>query len=167
VTTLNVTDWVIIVVIGVSTLISLWRGFVKEAFSLASWILALVLALVFSDRLAYLLSAWVANPWGRYVLAFAILFVGTMVVGALLAHLTRGALAAVGLGGLDRALGTVFGAARGVLLLLAAAVILRPGLGLDQYAWWRESQLLPHLLLLEGWFRGSAESIRDVLVKVN
>ena len=49
-------DWVIITVVGLSMLISLLRGFVREAFSLAGWVLGFVIAMVFADRLAYLLT---------------------------------------------------------------------------------------------------------------
>ena len=52
---LNGVDWVIISVLAVSTLLSLWRGFTREALSLAGWVAALVIALYFflvlvSDR---------------------------------------------------------------------------------------------------------------------
>ena len=35
---------------------------------------------------------------------------------------------------------------------------------LDSYAWWQESVLLPHLLLMEGWFRGFTGTLRDLIV---
>ena len=53
---LNWVDWVIIVVVTLSTLISLWRGFVREALSLAAWIAAFVVASLFADPVAAMLS---------------------------------------------------------------------------------------------------------------
>ena len=70
---LNAADWVIVTVVGSSMLISLLRGFVREAFSLAGWVLGFIVAMVFSDRLAYLLAGFVDDETGRHILAFALL----------------------------------------------------------------------------------------------
>ena len=161
--TLNAADWVMIVVVAISTLVSLLRGFVREAISVASWVLALVIALVFSDRFALLLGGQISDPLAAFLAAFAILFIATLLMGALTTYLLKALLSAAGLTGLDRALGTIFGFARGVLILLAMAVFLRPALELDQTQWWRSSALLPELLMLEGWFRWLAELIREAM----
>ena len=76
---LNAADWSIITVVGVSTLLSLLRGFVKEALSLIGWVLAFIVAMVFAERFAYLLASSIANPTGRYIVAFAALFVLTLI----------------------------------------------------------------------------------------
>ncbi len=150
---LNAADWVIVSVIGVSTLASLLRGFVREAFSLAGWVLAFVAALLLSDRLAYLLSGWIADETGRAIVAFALLFVITLIAAGLCGRLLRSLIEFAGLGAFDRVLGMAFGFARGVFVLLAAVVMLRGVLDLERFAWWQGSLLLPHLLLLESWFR--------------
>ena len=67
---LNGADWVIIVALTVSTLLSLWRGFVREALSLLGWITAFVVAHLLVDRLAMELAAVIANVTGRYVAAY-------------------------------------------------------------------------------------------------
>lgn len=160
---LNSADWLIVIVVFASMLISILRGFVKEALSLLSWVLALVLALVFSERLALLLSDYIADSRGRYLLAFAILFIGTLVVGALLGKLMRSVVEMAGLSLLDRLLGMIFGAARGIMLLLAVAAMMRTTLQLDASQWWQESVLLPHLLMLESWFRAAAGSVQTLI----
>ena len=151
---LNAADWAIITVIGLSTLLSLLRGFVREAFSLLGWVAAFLVAMVFTDRFAYLLSNSIHDPTGRQIVAFAILFVATLIVVALVSKLVQSVVEFVGLGSLDRVLGMGFGLARGVFVLLAAIAVLRPAFQLERFDWWRGSQLLPHLLLMEGWFRG-------------
>jgi membrane protein required for colicin V production len=151
---LNGADWAILIVIGLSTLLSLLRGFIKEALSLVGWVLAFVIALLFADRLAYLLSASIEDTTGRYLVAFAGLFVLTLIAVALLAKLLQSLVEFAGLGGVDRVLGMGFGFARGVFLVLAAITMLRPTLQLERFEWWQHSLLLPHLLLMEGWFRG-------------
>lgn len=157
---LNTADWVILTVVGVSTLLSLLRGFIKEAFSLLGWILAFLVAMVFAERFAYLLAASIDNPTGRFIVAFASLFVLTLIAVALVAKLLQSLVAAVGLSPLDRLLGMGFGFARGVFVVLAAVVLLRPVLELDQFAWWQHSQLLPHVLLMEGWFQDLTGQLR-------
>jgi membrane protein required for colicin V production len=160
---LNAADWAILTVIGLSMILSLMRGFIREALSLVGWVLAFLVAMVFAERLAYLLAGSIQDPTGRHIVAFAVLFVLTLIVVALLAKLLQSLVEFAGLGGLDRLLGMAFGFARGVFVLLAAVTILRPALQLEQYEWWRQSRLLPHLLLLEGWFRGLTGWLSAVL----
>ena len=81
---MNWADWVIVVVIGLSTLLSLWRGFVKEALSLVTWVAAFFVAVAFSTRLSALLADVIANDGLRYAAAYVILFASTLLLGALL-----------------------------------------------------------------------------------
>lgn len=150
---LNAADWIIVSVIGVSTLVSVLRGFVREAFSLAGWVLAFAAAMLLSDRLAYLLEGSISDESGRRIVAFALLFVMTLIAVGLCGRLLRGVIRFAGLGAFDRVLGMAFGFVRGVFVLLAAIVMLRGLLEPERFAWWQNSVLLPHLLLLEGWFR--------------
>ena len=72
-------DWVIIVVLSISTLLSLWRGFVREAVSLAGWVAAFLVANLYVDQMASVLAGTIENITGRYVAAYAILFVATLI----------------------------------------------------------------------------------------
>ena len=49
-------DYAILAIIGLSVLISIWRGFTKEALSLAGWIIAFIVAMKFVDNLDVLLE---------------------------------------------------------------------------------------------------------------
>ena len=80
-------DWVIIALITVSTLISLKRGFVREALSLVTWVGAFILARTFHPQMQSLLESTVETPLVRLIAAFAILFFGR---GASLVLLRRG-----------------------------------------------------------------------------
>ena len=53
---MNWADWAILGILLVSSLISIKRGFVKEALSLVTWLVAFVVAVLFGDRLAVLLT---------------------------------------------------------------------------------------------------------------
>lgn len=163
---LNAADWTIISVVGVSMMLSLLRGFVREALSLLGWVLAFVVSMLFSERFAWLLTDAIRDETGRYVVAFATLFVLTLVAVGLIARLLQSFIQFVGLGFLDRILGMAFGFARGVFVLLAAIALLRPLLRPERFGWWQESLLLPHLLLMEGWFRDLAAVVRDLLAGI-
>src|SRR5690554_7501533 len=67
-------DWVILAVLAVSVLISLKRGFVKEALSLVTWVVAFIVARMFSGNLATLLAGTVDTESLRWIIAFTILF---------------------------------------------------------------------------------------------
>lgn len=150
---MNWADWTIIAILGVSCLISLWRGFIKEALSLASWLLAAFIAIVFHQRLALVYGQWIDTPSVALLLAFITLFIGTLVVGALLSHLLGSLVAASGLGGVDRLLGVAFGITRGLLLVLALVILLPLALPVKQDRWWAESRLIPHFEVMEVWTR--------------
>lgn len=150
---MNWADWIIVAIIGVSCLISLKRGFVKEALSLVVWVAAFIVAIAFHDRLATLLIDHISAPSLRSLIAFAALFIVTLIIGALVNAMVAALVQATGLTGTDRLLGMVFGLARGLLVILALVVVLPMLLPVQQDAWWRESQIIPHLTLMEDWAR--------------
>ncbi len=147
---MNWADWLIISIIALSALISVKRGFVKEALSLFIWVTAFVIARTFSFSMATLLEHYIALYSVRLAAAFAILFAATLIVGSLVSYLVSTLVRATGLSGTDRVLGMIFGLARGALIIvvLLALVKYTPVTG---DAWWRESYLIPQFLMLEEW----------------
>src|SRR5210317_701827 len=119
---MNHADWIIVAIVAISGLISLWRGFVREALSLVIWIAATSIALFFSDLLSGHLAVWIDTPSLRKVAAFVILFVATLIVGGMISHIIAALVKMTGLTGTDRVLGMVFGVARGLLIVLALLI---------------------------------------------
>ena len=148
---LNWVDWFIIVVLAASILLSLWRGFAREAISLAAWVVAFIVANLFVDQLASLLSSWISSITGRYIAAYALLFVGTLILGGILAVLAKQVIRVTGLSVLDRLLGTVFGLARGIILILVLDFVVRQLIPPRDLQWLHQSQLMPHLEMLAHW----------------
>lgn len=147
---MNWADYFILGLIGLSALISIWRGFIKEALSLATWVVAFLVAFVFSNALAELLTPWISLPSVRAAVAIALLFVAVLLLGGLAGQLAGQLVRKTGLSGTDRVLGTVFGVARGIMIV--AVMVLLAGLtALPQDPWWRESQLLPHFERVALW----------------
>ena len=151
-------DWAIIGVVTLSALISLIRGFVKEALSLASWAVAFF---AFHSQAVGLLENLVDKIYLREILAYVLLFGGTLVLGSLLTHFIAMVVKRTGLSGTDRLLGMIFGTTRGLIVVLAALVLL-PSLltGIENDQWWKESQLIPEFLLMKDW---SEQSFNDVV----
>ncbi len=145
-------DYVIIGVIVISAIISLARGFVREAFSLAIWILAFWISWSFFRELEGHLQPWVNSPTVRLGVAFAALMILTLVIGGLVNYLIIQMVERTGMSGTDRLIGMVFGAARGVLLV--SVLVLLSGLTpLPQEDWWVASQLVPYFQELAYWLR--------------
>ena len=148
-------DWAIIAVLGLSILLSLWRGFVREAVSLAGWIAAFVVANMFVGEMATFLQQWIANVTGRYVAAYALLFAGMLMVAGIVGKLSAQVVKVTGLTLLDRLLGTVFGFARGIIIVLVVVYVLRQLAPPQNLLWLDESQLMPHVDMLGQWVQAS------------
>ena len=153
-------DWGILAIVVISSALSLRRGFVKEALSLVSWIAAFVIARVFSGNLATLLAGHIETPSIRWFAAFAILFAGTIVIGAMINHLVVEMIRITGLSSTDRVFGMVFGIVRGLLILVAIVYGLQ-FTAMPEDPWWQNSTLIPHLVLLADWVRAVLPSATD------
>ncbi len=147
--------WVDLVILGiilVSTIISLIRGFIREAFSLAVWILAFWVSWTFFRDLSVRLEPWIQTPSVRLGVAFAGLMVLSLVIGGLINYLVIRLIQSTGLSGSDRFIGMIFGAARGVLVV--AVLVLLAGLTpVPADPWWQESKLIPYFEELALWLR--------------
>ncbi|WP_339842901.1 CvpA family protein [uncultured Halopseudomonas sp.] len=148
--TLGWVDWAIIAIIAVSALISLARGFVKEALSLLTWVVAGLVAWMFGGALAGHLSPFIETPSIRVIVACSILFILTLLLGGLINYLIGQLVRVTGLSGTDRFLGMIFGAARGALLIVVAVGLLSLA-PVEGDVWWRQSELIPHFLLVADW----------------
>lgn len=133
-----VLDWIFIGLLLLSMLVGAWRGLVYEVLSLGSWVLAFFVAQHFAPQLAPRLPLGDASELVRYAAAFVALFAASVFVTSLLVWLVSKLFAAVGLRPADRALGAVFGALRGLVLVLVVAVLVTMS-PLRRERWWTES----------------------------
>lgn len=146
-------DVVILALIALSAILSLFRGFVKEALALASWLVAFWVAMAFYEELGQWLSQWLIEPSVQKITAFSLLFICVLLLGAVVNYLTSKLVARTGLVGTDKMLGVVFGVARGAVIV--AILVLLAGLtAMPQDSWWQDSQLLGYFEDIAMWMRG-------------
>ena len=145
-------DYAIIALICISSIIGLFRGFVKEAFSLLLWVVAIWVGLNFSRELSTFFETIISSPSARIAAAFAVLFFVTLILGSLISYLLGARVEKTGLTGSDRFAGVIFGIVRGMVVV--SLVIVMAGLTpLPEDPWWKESTLIPPFQSLAVWLR--------------
>jgi membrane protein required for colicin V production len=151
---MNTFDWTIIALVALSMLFAFFRGVTRELIALVAWVLGFVAAVALTPLLGGMLPEIGDNPVLRYLLAFVAVFIGCLVLGALIAWPLTTVIRKAGLGFVDRFLGAVFGAVRGVVLVMS--FVLVAGLTtLPRLDWWQNAALAPPLavaaLSLKPW----------------
>ena len=138
-------DYAVIAIVGISILLSVMHGLVREIFALASWLVAFVVAQAYATDVAQLLPAAVTNPSVRLLIGFMAVFITTLLGMTLLAVALSKLVKTAGLGFADRALGAVFGLLRGMAIVMIAVLVA--GLtSLPRQPEWRHAMLSAHLV---------------------
>jgi membrane protein required for colicin V production len=156
-----IVDYILLAAVAVSIGVGFFRGFFREALSLLNWGLALWLAWRFSGVLDPLLAG-VSSPAIKLWLGRVLVFVGALLAGALLSRLVVQLVHKTGLSGTDRALGMLFGAGRGVLVV-GILVIVFQLLELDREPWWQDSVIVPRTAELTRLLRETMDAGLDRL----
>ena len=137
-------DWCVLGVMALSTLFASMRGFTRELIALLAWIFGIVAAMVFSRTVAAWFPDFGANEAVRHILAFGLILLVALFLGALVAWPLGSVIRKSGLGFADRFLGAIFGVLRGGLVVLV--FVLVAGLTtLPRQDWWQNAALAPAL----------------------
>jgi len=145
-------DILIAVAIAISIVVGIFRGFVKEAISMAALLFAIWAALYFGPSVGNVSDNWLSSEelqmwFGRILVFFVILALGAL-IGWGISKIVRLSV----LSGVDRFLGALFGTVRGILLV-AVFVIGGQFAGFDNDEWWLNSRLIPHLEVVADWIK--------------
>lgn len=144
---MTVLDWIVILILAVSVILSLMRGLVQEIFSLVAWIGAFLAAKWGAAAIAPILPMSTESEGLRYFAGFAVVFLVMMIAALLLGRLAKGAVSAAGLSGADRFIGSLFGLLRGVVML--TGLTLAAGLtALPQTDFWKKAMFSGTLEIL-------------------
>lgn len=116
-------DYAVLVIIGVSVFISLMRGAVREIVPLLGWLLAFYTAKTYATELVPLLPQDIPSDQLKMLAAFVILFLAVILLSSLCSIALSGVLKKIGLGGVNRLLGGVFGLIRGVVVVCVLVLL--------------------------------------------
>jgi|SRR5574344_3112080 membrane protein required for colicin V production len=155
--TLTALDWVILAVIGFSSLMSIFRGFVKEASSILSWVAAFTIASKFYSQVSIYLT-FSNDDLTRKVIASILLFIGSLIALGFVSSTISSLVKKAGLSSFDRLLGVAFGVVRGVLIVSAVLALsqmlnkLHILTFIQDYPWYKDSLFVPELQEIVNWF---------------
>ena len=157
-------DIIIAAAILVSVVVGIFRGFVKEAISIAALVVAIWAALYFGPEAGNISENWFKSEelqmwFGRVLVFLVILSLGGL-LGWGISKLVRLSV----LSGMDRLLGAVFGVARGILLV-AVAIIGGQFAGFDNDNWWLQTKLIPHFEVVADWIKIMAPVGLDLITQ--
>ena len=156
-------DILIAVALLISIVVGFFRGFVKEAISISVLLFAIWAALYFGPEVGNVSENWFSSEelqkWSGRILVFVVI----LAVGGLLGWGVSKLVRMSALSGVDRLLGSAFGAARGVVLM-AIFIIGGQYAGLDNDKWWLTSRAIPHFEVVANWIKIMAPKGYELLV---
>ncbi len=132
-------DYIVLGVVGLSLLFGLWRGVVGEVIALVAWGLAIFASVEFGESAGQLFSG-LGDPAIRTMAGCAAVFIGILVIMALVRMLVSHMVKALGLSVSDRLLGMLFGLLRGVLVCMVL-VALGGMTAAPRQTWWNQAML--------------------------
>ena len=114
----NIIDIIVFGVILTSCIVATIRGFVKEFFSIISWILSLIVAFSFFEKFKLKLLDHISQEIITDFLAFGFPFLGTLILSSIISNWLSPKFDVNGVLIFDKICGFVFGALRGFLLII-------------------------------------------------
>ncbi|MGL5334902.1 MAG: CvpA family protein [Enterovibrio sp.] len=158
---MNWVDGLILGVVALSMLISVVRGFVREALSLVVWFISFLIAQKFYESFAKYFSHF-DDPMIQNGIAIGVLFLGSLIIGSIMSNLFSDLIQKSGLSGLDRMIGVIFGGLRGVLIVGAVLFGASMLSDLEQAPAWQQSSMVPHFSDLTQWLFTKAQENPDL-----
>ena len=118
---LDIIFFVIILIVSVA---ATYRGFIREVLGKAAWVLSILTAIFFYDNFSVFLSGTIKNQTFRFIASFVILFLGVFLVVKIVEVILSKIISGEVIGGLNKAMGFLFGIAEGLVLVFAILFLL-------------------------------------------
>ncbi|MGP1954492.1 MAG: colicin V production protein [Arsenophonus sp. NC-TX2-MAG3] len=158
-------DYAIITIIIFSTLVSLIRGFIREALSLITWGSAFFVASQFYPYLGTYYLTRVDDTLIRNGIAIAILFITTLIAGTVVNYVISSLVERGGLSSTDRMLGVCFGVLRGTLIVSVILFFLDTFTSLPKSEDWQRSELISQFSHIIRFFFDYLKNVSSFLPK--
>jgi membrane protein required for colicin V production len=129
----------------VSAVLAMVRGFSREVLSVASWAAAAAAAFFFHPLLVPYVAPYIDNAQLALAAAAAIVFFIALIVVTVITMKIADFIIDSRIGALDRTLGFVYGAARGILVLAVALMFFNWLVGQNRPPWVAQAKSLPLL----------------------
>ncbi len=110
-------DYIILLIIGISILVSMMRGAVREVLAIVGWVVAIIAAKTYAIELVPLLPHDIPTDSLKILAAHVIVFFGVLVIASLLTIALSTLIKKIGLNWFNRFLGGFFGFARGLIIV--------------------------------------------------
>jgi membrane protein required for colicin V production len=138
-------DWVVLLIILLSTIQAAAAGFFVEFFSLAGAVIGYLLAAWEYPRMAAWLTRYVTSQWIADIAGFFTIFLAVVLLAGMLGRLTSRAVRGIGLRWFDRLLGGAFGLLRGIVI--SAVIALALAAFAPQWGGLQQSRIAPFMLV--------------------
>jgi membrane protein required for colicin V production len=137
---MTVFDYIICGIFLVSIILSIVRGFVREALSIAGWIVAFIIAGAYASYFEQFIPVEITDATLRFSIAFVLAFLSVLLITALVTMFLSALIKGIGLGFIDRLLGSVFGFLRA--LIIVTLIVLLAGLTtIPSQTFWQQAVL--------------------------
>jgi len=144
----NLLDTIIIIIVGTTFVMSLFRGVLKEVFSLGSVILGFVMANQAYPYVAEFLSRYIHHASMSKILGYTGVFLGSTIAIRLLGSFFEKATRKAMLGWADHLIGSLFGFLKGCLIVSVIIMLMTSFMPKSPVL--RESKLTPYILSTVG-----------------
>jgi len=158
----NWLDYGILALIAVSVIMGIVRGFVREAMSLVTWVVAITVGVLYCQPVAALFTS-ISMEGVRLLLAFILLALSTLIVGGIISYFLARLIQFTGFSITDRLIGVLFGLARGAVVISLLVMLAEPT-PFKNDVLWKESKLVPRFQPMAAWMKDKLPS--DLLKKV-
>ena len=138
-------DGILLGITLVSAVLAMVRGFSREVLSLVSWAAAAAAAFLFYKPVLPYVKPYISNDTIAMIAAMAAVFLVVLIVVSLITMKIADFIIDSRIGALDRTLGFLFGAARGVLLVVVAMLLFTWAVPDNQPGWITNAKSKPML----------------------